>query len=160
MSEAGQARKAGKDAPFPYTLNPPDYIKFETIYQGAEGPKTAVHAIIQSQKQLDGTLPNAAQLGIKPGTINFDREQLIIVGLGARPTTGYKVAIDNVMYLTDRNAGPTANQNLPDLTLVTYTELKAGGASGDMITYPVHIIKTQKLTGAVQFNEVQPPAAA
>jgi hypothetical protein len=155
MSEAGQAKKAGKDAPFPFGLNP-DYIKFETIYQGAEGPRNAVHAVIQSQKQLDATLPNSAQLGIKPGTIDFKEQQLIIVGLGERPTTGYKAVIEAVTYFTDRNEGPEAHKNLPSLTVVTYTEFKPGGISGDMVTYPAHIIKTQNLTGAVQFNEVQP----
>ena len=115
MSEAGQARKAGKDAPFPFKFDLyPESINFETIYQGPEGPRIAVHAVIQSQKHLDGTLPNAAELGIKPGTIDFRKQQLIIVGLGERPTTGYKAVIEDVTYLTDRNEGPEAGKNLPN----------------------------------------------
>jgi hypothetical protein len=162
MSETGQATKrVGKDAPFPmYVGLGYNHMKFETLYQGAEGPKSPVHAVIQSGRQLAGTLANAAQLGITAGSINFETEELIIVGLGARPTTGYKVDIWDVAYLTDRNEGPEAGKNLPNLTIVDYTEFKPTGISGDMITYPLHIIKTEKLTGAVQFSQSSPDPVA
>jgi hypothetical protein len=135
----------GKDAPFPMKLSP-DIMKFTILYQGPNGPKNATHAVVHSANQLLDILPNAGQDQIDPGKINFAQEEVVIVGLGERKDSSAKVEIQSIVYLTDRG------NNLPSLTLINYREILVGGVILDVLTHPVHVVKLQKLDGAVQFT--------
>lgn len=128
----------GKDAPFPI-FNVSLYwerIPFETVYQGNRGPKSAKTGVLRSASDA------ASQLSeYDLGDVDFAKQELIFVALGARPTNGYMVQIDQVMYFTDR--GPKFKG---PLTTVDYIEYRAAGQS-DVETYPLHVIKLRKLEG-------------
>lgn len=146
MSKTGPA--LGKDGPFPMIEGlDPEIMKFTTLYQGPGGPRTSTHAVVHSKNQLTSILPNAVALGIDPNQIDFENEEAIIVGLGQRPTSGYRIEIKSVVYCTDRGG------TLPALTLVNYSEETPGGTAQDVLTFPVHVIKLKNLTGAIQFNK-------
>jgi hypothetical protein len=138
------AARLGKDAPFPL-VGPGLYwerVPFETIYQGNRGPKIAKTGILRSSSDQASQLPD-----VDLGNVDFDREEVIFVGLGARPSNGYMVQISQILYLTDR--GPKFNG---PLTVVDYSEYTTAGKS-DVETYPLHIIKLRKLEGTeTQFS--------
>jgi hypothetical protein len=136
-------RPFGKDAPFPFLGTGLYYerVPFETIYQGNRGPKTAKNGVIRSASDLASQLP-----GFDVGEIDFDKEEVIFVGLGARPGNGYMVQISEVLYLTDR--GPKFDG---PLSVVSYSEYGTAGQL-DVETYPLHVIKLRKLDGETQFS--------
>ena len=125
----------------------PEIMKFTSLYQGPGGPRTPTHAVVHSKNQLLSIVPNAAALGINPNQIDFENEEVIIVGLGQRPSSGYKIEIKSVVYCTDRGG------TLPPLTLVNYSEETPGEIAEDVLTFPAHAIKLKKLAGAIQFNK-------
>jgi hypothetical protein len=90
----------------------------------------------------------ASQLpDLDPQNVDFDKGEVIFVALGARPTNGYMVQIQQIIYLTDRGpkfSGP--------LTTVDYSEYRTAGLS-DVETYPLHVIKLRRLEGTeIQFS--------
>jgi hypothetical protein len=128
----------GKDAPFPFLGTGLYYerVPFETVYQGNRGPKIAKNGVLRSAPDLTSQLPS-----FDLRDINFDKEEVIFVALGARPGNGYMVEIGEVLYLTDRGpkfSGP--------LTVVSYSEYGTTGQL-DVETYPLHVIKLRKLEG-------------
>ena len=134
----------GKDAPFPLVEAGLFYeiVPFVTLYQGNRGPKTAKTGVLRSPSDVNSQLP-----GLDLPNIDFDREELIFVGLGTRPGNGYKVEISQIMYLTDR--GPKFDG---PLTSVSYGEYGARGQL-DVETYPLHVVKLKKLDGSeTQFS--------
>lgn len=139
-------RGYGKDAPFPFGRMPeglnPEEISFTTLYQGGEGPRQAIHAVLHSQAQFDAVFQG---FPASPAELNFEKNQVLVVADGPRPTTGYVVSIDAVLYLVDRM------EDRPPLLLIAYSESKQGPATGDVVTYPVHVVVTEKLTASVEF---------
>jgi hypothetical protein len=129
----------GKDAPFPFASFGLywERIPYETIYQGNKGPRAATFAVIKSPSELASELPDIGEYAV-----NFDKEEVIVVGLGARPGNGYMVQIAQIMYLTDR--GP---QCTGPLTLVDYSEYQSASQL-NAETYPVHVVKLRKLAGS------------
>jgi hypothetical protein len=120
-------------------------IPFTTLYQGDAGLQVAQNGVIGSQAQLLTEFP------VFPFTVNFAKEELIFVALGARPAPGYTVTITQVMYLTNRGPG------LAPLTEVSYevTPPASGATTAPADappSYPMHIIKLEILAGAVNFN--------
>jgi hypothetical protein len=134
----------GKDAPFPLKTAGLYYerVSFQNVYQGNNGPNTAKTGVIRSAADLAAQLP-----GVSLPSINFGSEEVIYVGLGARPDNSHMVEITQVLYLTDRGpkfSGP--------LTMVDYSEYATPGRS-DVETYPLHVIKLKKLDGTeTQFS--------
>ncbi len=136
--------RLGKDAPFPLVGAGLywERVPFETIYQGNRGPKIAKTGVLRSTSDLASQLPDFAL-----HNVDFEREEVIFVGLAARPGNGYMVQINQILYLTDR--GPKFNG---PLTVVDYREYVTAGQS-DVETYPLHVIKLRKLEGAdTQFS--------
>jgi hypothetical protein len=137
-------RRFGKDAPFPLVGAGLYYerVPFETVYQGNRGPKMAKNGVLRSASDLASQLPD-----FDLRDIDFDKEEVIFVALGARPGNGYMVEISEVLYLTDRGpkfSGP--------LTVVSYSEYGTTGQLG-VETYPLHAIKLKKLDGTeTQFS--------
>jgi hypothetical protein len=134
----------GKDAPFPFKkagLNW-EMVPFETVYQGSRhsGPSETVTAVIRSISDLRSKLPD---LNLPP--VDFNAQELILVQLGKRQDNGYLVAIDEVLYFTDRLGGDGP------LTLVRYSEHRTAGRS-DIETYPLHLIKLREIEGETEFD--------
>jgi hypothetical protein len=116
-------------------------IEFSEVYHNAtQGPDKPVQAVIREQQELQKLLP-----GVPGPSIDFSKQQLIVVALGEKPTSGYDVRITSVMYLTDRLQGR------PPLTMIAYTDSEKGGAS-DRQSRPVHVVSTRRLEGEAEFN--------
>lgn len=133
----------GKDAPFPMRVGLYwERIPFETVYQGNRGPEVAVAKVVRSAAELASAFP-----GFTASGVNFDTEQIILVGLGLRNDNATMAQIDDVFYFTDRGSGRQP------LTSVNFGEYKTNGQS-DVQTHPVHVVKTRKLKGdEVQFSD-------
>ena len=141
----------GHDGPFPmdertreetlYAEN----ISFMTLCQGQNGPDEAINSRFVSEQQLQSIMPNLQQLLDRGITIDWTKEDIIIVALGKKPTSGWKVEIRQVLRLED--AGP----GHPDVANVYYRETKPSAASNDVITSPAHAIKIQKLDCDIHF---------
>jgi len=121
-------------------------IEFKKEWKGRSRPNTPVEAIIQSEEQCRKFLTGAGDM--PPHTalsINFSEEQLILVGIGERPTDEYFVEITQIMYFTDRGKG------LGPLTVVSFREGKKK-YSLDVVSCPFHMVKTKKLAGETRFE--------
>jgi hypothetical protein len=144
----GGGGPVAKDGPFPMLKIGLDWerIPFEGLYQGTRGCVKPTAAVVRSKNDLVANLPNIAQTGIDPDKIDFENEEVIIVGLGERPDNGYMVQIDEILYFTDRMKGRGP------LTSVSYSEHRTTGRL-DLLTYPVHVVKLRKLDGTeVEFD--------
>jgi PrcB C-terminal len=144
MSEGTKRQTEGKDAPFPLKEQM-DFkeIPFTTIFEGSQGLHETKNGVIHSEKELRDTLPFVPS-SVK---VDFSKEEVIFVALGERPTGGYKVEITAITYLWDRL------NKLPNLTDVSYHESKPTGPVPDIVTFPTHAVKCEKLDGDVTFTE-------
>jgi hypothetical protein len=136
------------DGPFPMANIGLDYerVPFTTLYQGSRGPAKPISAVVHSKSDLLSNWPEIAQTGISPDEVNFDSEEVVVVGLGQRPDNGYMVQVEDVLYFTDRGKGREP------LTDVLYGEYRTTGRL-DVLTHPVHVVRLRKLSGKdVQFD--------
>lgn len=78
--------------------------------------------------------------GMSLPSIDFSKQQLIVVALGDKSTSGYDVRITSVMYLTDRL------QSRPPLAMINYTNTEKGGPP-DQQYRPIHVVSTRRLEG-------------
>ncbi|HEY6969545.1 MAG TPA: hypothetical protein VJA94_10095 [Candidatus Angelobacter sp.] len=138
-----------KDGPFPMLAKDGLYwerIPFQTLYQGNRGPKKLTTIVAHSKPELLNALPDIKDTGIDADNINFAKDEVIIVGLGERPDNGSLVQIDQILYFTDRLKGRGP------LTSISYGEHRTTGIL-DVLTYPVHVVKSRRLDGEVQFSQ-------
>lgn len=116
-------------------------IAFAEVYHTAtQGPDKPLQAVIRDQAELQKLLP-----GMALPSVDFNTQQLIVVALGDKPTSGYDVRITSVMYLTDRLQGR------PALTMIAYTDTEKGGPF-DQQYRPIHVVSTRQLEGEVEFE--------
>jgi hypothetical protein len=76
--------------------------------------------------------------------VDFDKEMVIGVFMGSRPTAGYSVAITGV---TERDGS----------LVVTYTETspRAGTMAAQVLTFPYHLVAVPKSAEKVTFEKQQ-----
>jgi hypothetical protein len=116
-------------------------IEFSEVYHSVtQGPHKPVQAVIRDQEELQKLLP-----GIPVPAVDFADYQLIVIAIGDKPTSGYDVRIMSVMYLTDRLQGR------PPLIMVNYRDTEKSGPL-DRQSRPIHVIRTRRLEGDVEFN--------
>jgi hypothetical protein len=129
----------GKDGPFPLSGASLywEKVPFDTLYQGNNGPKNLKTGVVRSASELASHLP-----GFNFPDVDFGKEEVIFVGLGARLGNVRMVGIDEVRYFTDR--GPKFDG---PLTIAYYGEFRTKGRE-DGETYPLHVIKLRKLEGS------------
>jgi hypothetical protein len=119
----------------------PERVEFSEVYHSeTQGPHKPVQAVIRDEDGLRKILP-----GVSLPSVDFGKQQLIVVALGDMPTSGYDIRITSVMYLTDRLQGR------PPLTMVNYSDTEKGGAS-DRQSRPIHVVSTRRLEGEVEFD--------
>jgi hypothetical protein len=139
-----QRRKAGKDPPFPLLAQGLGYenVAFSTVYQGSRGPKRLTTIVVHSLAELRANASALLSVGVDFSTINFGNEELIVVGLGQRPSNAYLVCIDSVVHFTDQLGRSSVS------TLVHYSEHVAQGGA-DVLTYPSVCIRLRMLSDGV-----------
>jgi hypothetical protein len=96
-------------------------------------------------EELRARAPELLSIGVDFTTVNFGVEELIVVGLGQRPSNAYLVGIDSVLHFTDQLGQSSVS------TLVHYSEhVTQGGA--DALTYPSVCVGLRKLSGDTEFD--------
>lgn len=120
----------------------PQQIQFSTVFAGPNGLHACQNGMIRNTAELKRAFP-AFPFASK---VDLKKYDIIYVATGLRRTTGFKVEIYDVMYITDRGG------TLPPLIEVSYREYPAPSPWYDQASYPMHIIKLQKLEGEVVFN--------
>jgi hypothetical protein len=120
----------------------PEQIRFSTVFAGPHGLHACQNGIIRSIAELKRAFPAF------PFASDVDLKQydIIYVATGLHRTTGLKVEIYDVLYVTDRGGG------VPPLIEVSYREYPPPSPTHDQVSYPMHIIKLQKLEGEVVFH--------
>ena len=130
-------------------------LKFRTVARSHGGPRAAVNDVIDDAEELaeyaeDCTdAKDQAQLAAsKP---RFEREKVIAVALGSRPTPAYEVEIVEVVQITGGFVGVQ--------TQVSYVERGPSGPATppDALTapgYPHHVVRVKNAGGLITFRRV------
>lgn len=134
-------------------------LKFRSLVRGGGGPKEAVNDVIDDAEELEdyaadctGAEERAKLAEAKP---RFEREKVIAVALGLRPTPAYEVEVVAVVQITGGFVGLQ--------TQVHYvTRAPRGPATPpDALTvpgYPHHVVRVKNAGGLVIFRDVTAPA--
>jgi hypothetical protein len=124
----------------------PDVVAFITLYQGPRGLKARTTEVLHSQEEMDKAFAGLdVTLSAK---VDFSSEDVTVVALGQRATTGYAVEITGIICVTDRL------NNLPNETLISYHECKPSWEAAEIPTSPMHVVKSAKIKAVVSFNPV------
>jgi hypothetical protein len=119
-------------------------IKFTTLYQGPQGSPNPFNDVIQTPEDLMAAFGAAWPFANK---VKFPADEVIVVALGSRPTSGYTAQITEVLYL------PSTSATQPAQTEITYTEIAPTGPTNDVMTNPMHVVRLKHLDGVASFNE-------
>jgi hypothetical protein len=141
VSERSSKKSAQRKSSFA-----PEEILFTTVYSGPGGRRSSGNGVIHTLAELNQAFPDFPFGSM----VDLNKYDLIYVALGARPTSGYKAEITEVMHITDRSgilSRPPTNE-------VAYREIPDRPPTRDQIVYPMHLIKLQKLYGSVSFNNI------
>ena len=121
---------------------------FRTIDKGAQSrigsPRQVVARTVAEWDALwkAHTGPGRRGEGSAAPPIDFDRETVVAVFMGSRPTGGFSVAIDSA---TDRDG----------TLVIAYHEAspQPGAIAAQVLTFPYHIVAVPKHTGPVIFEK-------
>jgi hypothetical protein len=125
----------------------PQCLPMEVIDQGGMGGQPQpVQMIIRDFRTWE-IVWNTVHPDQPVPVINFDATQVVVIGLGERPSTGYNLRIDCVQQ-ENSPSGPT--------TMVVYTEEQPGPDCNVLwvITSPYQMVVTPKTEGEGNFNGV------
>jgi hypothetical protein len=120
----------------------PQQIQFSTVFAGPNGLHACQNGMIRNTAELKRAFP-AFPFASK---VDLKKYDIIYVATGLHRTTGLKVEIYDVLYITDRGGA------LPPLIEVSYREYPPPSPIYDQVSYPMHIITVRKLDGEVVFN--------
>jgi hypothetical protein len=124
----------------------PDVVAFTTLYQGPRGLKIRTTEILHSREEMDKAFADLDfTLSAK---VDFSSEDVTVVALGQRDTTGYAVEITGIIYVSDRP------NSLSNETLISYHERKPSWEAAELPTFPMHVVKSAKIRAVVNFSPV------
>ena len=118
---------------------PPQVIPPRAVASGPYGPRTPVARLVQDADEVRAVWPTTpADLDV-----DFERESLVLVALGERPTGGYAVEIREVL------AGGGALH-------VRYVEVRPGARCfvTQAVTYPYAAVAIPRFDGPATFDGV------
>ncbi len=125
-------------------------IKFKTLVRNQLGPKMADDEVIDTQDEYEAWIASCAgDQAAFPKNIDWNVEMVLAVAAGEQPTAGHEIAILAVAEITGGFVGIQWE--------VLYTMRRDHGMSGQVITYPQHVVKTRKFGGVVTFRRVHDP---
>ena len=129
----------------------PVNVTFTTVLQAGEGPANEKAGVIRSETELRKTVQHLAST--LQSSVNFEKEQLIFLALGRRPSQGHEVEIYAISHPNDRGNG------LPSLTAALYRErVSPIPVIEECIpSFPIHVVKTKKLDDDILFSKRERP---
>src|SRR5687767_7096449 len=133
-------------------LNSAESTAMRTIEKGGfSGIQSATNIVVTNATQWTDIWKthSAQKQPAKPAPeVNFEKETVLIVALGRKPTGGHSVEIKSVEQ-SGNKVLVTATTRAP----------RPGGIQIQALTAPFHIVAVPKLTGEVQFKiENESPA--
>ena len=141
---------AGADMQSHPNVPQPHPLKFRTILQASGGPKAAINDVIDDCEELEEYAESCVQqddreviLAAKP---KFEREKVIGVALGERPTAGFEVEIVCATQITGGFVGLQ--------TVISYVVRSPGSGAAQVITHPHHVVRVKNAAGVIVFRRV------
>ena len=132
-------------------VNAAEPVKIRTLSQGNfSGIQTASEIVVTNAAQwAEVWTKHSAQRTPKeePPTVDFEKETVLFVALGSKPTGGHRVEIAEVRQSGDKTE-----------VLVKIRAPRPGGFSIQAVTAPYHAVAISKVKGPVTFRteQVQP----
>ena len=120
-------------------------LPFTTIAKGTAGSIDTPRNVVVGTAEEWTALWTANNPQAPPAKIDFARNVVVAVFLGARPTSGFEVDITAV-----RTAGGP--------TVVEYIERRPDPADvvAQVVTSPFHIVSLPRPSGPVEFRKIEP----
>lgn len=116
-------------------------LSFETIYLGGLGGVSERGDYVINSQEEWSELFNKTRTPYEIPTMDFSKNTVIAVFMGARSTGGHTIKITNIVEMDDK--------------VIVYVKEGSPGP-GEIVTmaftYPNHIVKTQKITKEVIFQ--------
>lgn len=125
-------------------------LKLKNVVKGVGGPKRASNEVIDEDEELAEYAASCTDA--KEGEqvlackAKFEREKVIAVALGERPTGGYEV---EVVSATQISGGVVGLQ-----TVIGYVERGPQGPATQVLTYPHHVVRVKNAAGVIIFRRV------
>ena len=112
-------------------------VPFTTIIKSSHGgPDESKQIEIVSEKEykdfFKGNPPPIPK-------VDFNKEQVLAVSMGTKPTSGFSVEIVNIIHMTGGITG--------GFTFVHYVERSPTGPVLEVLTHPFHVVKCRQLVG-------------
>ena|SRR5688572_13593175 len=131
-------------------VNAAEPIKIRTLSQGNfSGIQTPSEIVVTNASQwAEVWTKHSAQRTPKEDapTVDFEKETVLFVGLGTKPTGGHKVEIAEAHHTGDKTE-----------VLVRIRAPQSGGFSIQALTAPYHAVAIPKVKGPVTFRKEQAP---
>ena len=131
-------------------VNAAEPIKIRTLSQGNfSGIQTPSEIVVTNTAQwAEVWTKHSAQRTPKenPPAVDFEKETVLFVALGSKPTGGHKVEIAEVLKVADKTEA-----------LVKIRAPQPGGFSIQALTAPYHVVAIPKVKGPVTFRKEQAP---
>ncbi len=120
---------------------PPEPVAFEALAQGAQSD------VRDPRREVIRDGPGLERLSIRADVpkVNFEKEQVIAVFLGERPTAGYKVAVEKVVRLADGTLEVLVRERKPAKDAIV----------AQVVTTPFILVKTARTDGKVVFKDAE-----
>jgi hypothetical protein len=125
-------------------------VKFKAVVHNQAGPAVAGHEVIDTPEEYKEWI--AACTGDKgafPENIDFEKEMLIAVAAGQRPTGGYDIRITAIAEIVGGVVGVQWE--------VLYSLNSPGGPAPDVLTYPQHVVRARRFEGIITFRPLEAP---
>lgn len=111
------------------SITRPDSVQ-DLLQDALSGLESPLRAVIQDSNAYREVWERATQRRKAPPAIDFTRDMVIVAAMGTRFATGYAIHIRSV-----RPHGPT---------LQVHVLLSVGCGPGDMLTYPIDIVRAPR----------------
>jgi len=130
-------------------------LKFRNLVHGSGGPRMAINEVVDDREELEEYAQDCVgeddRAAIAASTPRFEREKVIAVALGQRPTAAWTVEIVAVTQITGGFVGIQ--------TRIDYVERGPSGPATppDALAapgYPHHLVRVKNVAGVVTFRRI------
>jgi hypothetical protein len=134
-------------------------LKFRTVVRGRGGPKEAVNDVIDDAEELEDYARDCTgeedRKRLEAAKPRFEREKVIAVAIGQRPTPAYEIEIVSAVQITGGFVGLQTQIHYVLRTPHPATPPDALTAPA----HPHHVVRVKNAGGLVIFRDVTPIAA-
>ncbi len=107
------------------------------VASGTQGPAVPVEALVRTREELVAVWPGPGPVP----EVDFQREMVVVIALGSRPTGGYAVRLASLLMFQDS-------------IVVRYEELRPGPTcmTTQALTYPYYVAAVPRGEGTARFE--------